>query len=96
MPPVSGGDGGDGPGRRPVGRFRRRDTLRDAQQPAEQVRGRAGVEGQVLLAGQRQDHAEGLRIEEHPVVLRGGDIRRQGHQADAEQRQEQVQANQHR
>lgn len=91
MPSVSGGDGGDGSGRPPPQRVRRRDNMRGAQQSAEQVRGSSHMEGQVLLPGQRQDHAEGLRAQEHAVVLRRGDICRQRHQTHAEQREEQVQ-----
>nr|CAI5840772.1 unnamed protein product [Callosobruchus analis] len=84
MSSMPAGDGRDGPRRCAVVRVRRRDRVRAAQQPAEQVRGGAGVEGEAVRAGQRQDHAEGLRAQEHAMVLRGGDLRRQGHQAHAE------------
>lgn len=49
-----------------------------------------------LLPGQRQDPAPGLRAAEHVVVLRRRGVRREGHQADAELRQNQVQAHQYR
>lgn len=52
MPSVSGGDGGDGSGRPPPQRVRRRDNMRGPQQSAEQVRGSSHMEGQVLLPGQ--------------------------------------------
>lgn len=49
-----------------------------------------------LLLGQRQDPAAWVRAAKHLVVLRRGGIRREGHEANAELRQDQVQAHQHR
>lgn len=70
--------------------------MRAAQQPVEQVRRDADVEESAVFAGQRQDLVAGLRAAEHPVVLRGGDICRQGHEADAELGEDAVQEHEHR
>lgn len=49
-----------------------------------------------LLAGQRQDPFAGMRTSEHFVVLWRRRVRRKRHEANAELRQDQVQAHQHR
>lgn len=70
----------------------RRHHLRGAEQQPEQVRGDAAVGGRDVLAGQRQGAVPGLRAAEHALVLRGRHLRRQGHQAYAELRQDHLQA----
>lgn len=93
---VPGGHVRDGSAGRSAGQLRRGDRVRTAQQPAEQVRRHVVVEGQSIFAGQREDTAARLCAEEHAVVLRGGHLRRQGLEADAEFGQDAVQEHEYR
>ncbi len=54
------------------------------------------MEKQEISAGQRADSTAGGRAAQHALVLRRGPLCRQGHQADAELGQDQVQADLHR
>jgi len=67
-----------------------------AEQQPQQVRRCFDVERRDVFAGQREDLATRLHSSQHRLVLRPGTVRRPRHQADDEQRQDQVQADTHR